>query len=144
MQDLLVKSTLTNDSNANDLAVEIWIDDKKFFDNCISKGKHHVVFPISDEESCRQLKFVFKNKTEKHTTISQSGHIVSDCTIEVTDIMFDNINIDQIFSEHAIYKHNFNCTSDPIETKFYGVLGCNGEVVFNFSTPFYLWFLENM
>jgi hypothetical protein len=31
-----------------------------------------------------------------------------------------------------------------IKDKFYGSMGCNGTITFEFNTPFYLWLLENM
>jgi len=44
----------------------------------------------------------------------------------------------------AQYQHDFNGTGNPTIDKFYGEMGCNGTVSLKFTTPIYLWLLENM
>ena len=87
---------------------------------------------------------MFKNKTIDHTTVNESGEIISDALIEIDNILFDQVDIDQLFYEHCIYTHNYNGSGPDTKEKFYGNLGCNGTVEFRFSTPFYMWLLENM
>ena len=59
-------------------------------------------------------------------------------------LAFDEIELKQIFIDHAVYTHNFNGTQTEIQDKFYGEMGCNGTVSFKFTTPVYLWLLENL
>ena len=37
-----------------------------------------------------------------------------------------------------------NGTQPEIADNFFGIAGCNGTISFRFSTPIYLWLLENM
>jgi len=90
------------------------------------------------------LEFVLSGKTPDHTQITEQGEIESDVTVQIKGIAFDEIVIDQIFSELAEYHHDFNGTQSAVVDRFYGTMGCNGTVRLEFTTPIYLWLLENM
>ncbi len=102
-----------------------------------------VEFDDADDES-HVLTFVLSGKLPEHTQITEQGEIISDVTVRIEDIAFDDIVIDQIFSELAEYHHDFNGTQPAIIDRFYGEMGCNGTVRLEFTTPIYLWLLENM
>jgi hypothetical protein len=102
-----------------------------------------VEFDDADDES-HVLEFVLSGKTSEHTQITEQGEIVSDVIIRIQDIAFDDIVIDQMFSELAEYHHDFNGSQPALVDRFYGVMGCNGTVRLEFTTPVYLWLLENM
>ena len=102
-----------------------------------------VEFDDADDES-HVLEFVLSGKTIEHTKITDQGEITSDVRVRIQDIAFDDIEIDQIVSELAEYHHNFNSTQPSIVDRFYGEMGCNGTVRLEFTTPIYLWLLENM
>ena len=102
-----------------------------------------VEFDDADDES-HVLTFVLSGKLPEHTQITEQGEIISDVTVRIQDIAFDDIVIDQIFSELAEYNHDFNGTQPAIVDRFYGEMGCNGTVRLEFTTPIYLWLLENM
>ena len=102
-----------------------------------------VEFDDADDES-HVLEFVLSGKTIEHTKITDQGEIVSDVTVRIEDIAFDDIIIDQIVSELAEYHHDFNGTQTATVDRFYGEMGCNGTIRLKFTTPIYLWLLENM
>ena len=56
----------------------------------------------------------------------------------------DEIDIGLIVTNKSEYVHDFNGTSEVVTDKFYSNMGCNGTVTLEFTTPFYLWLLENM
>ena len=85
-----------------------------------------------------------KNKTTEHTKIDEQGNIVSDACLTITNLAFDEIELKQIVVDKAVYTHDFNGTQPETQEKFYGAMGCNGTVSLQFSTPMYLWLLENM
>lgn len=99
---------------------------------------------INDTESDHCLEFVLKNKTTEHTTIDDQGNIISDACLTISNLAFDEIKLGHMLTELATYTHDFNGTKTPTQDTFHGVLGCNGTVRFNFSTPMYLWLLEHM
>ena len=90
------------------------------------------------------LEFVMKNKTTEHTTIDQQGNIVKDACLIISNLAFDKIELKQIVIDQAVYTHDFNGTRPETQDKFYDTMGCNGRVKLNFTTPMYLWLLENM
>jgi hypothetical protein len=90
------------------------------------------------------MRFVLKNKQPEHTTVDLTGNIVSDATVIVSDIRFDGIDCQYLTTTLAQYQHDFNGTGEPITESFYGELGCNGTVTLKFSTPIYIWLLENL
>ena len=96
------------------------------------------------EDRSHVLEFMLSGKTFDHTQITEQGGIVSDVTVQIKDITFDDIVIDQIFSELAEYHHDFNGTQSAVVDRFYGEMGCNGTVRLEFTTPIYLWLLETM
>jgi hypothetical protein len=102
-----------------------------------------VEFEDADDQT-HVLEFVLSGKTPDHTQITEHGEITSDVTIQIRDIAFDDIAIDQIFSQLAEYHHDFNGTQSAVVDRFYGEMGCNGTVRLEFTTPIYLWLLENM
>ncbi len=102
-----------------------------------------VEFEDADDQT-HVLEFILSGKTSDHTRITEQGEIVSDVTVQIRDIAFDDVAIDQIFSELAEYHHDFNGTQSAVVDRFYGEMGCNGTVRLKFTTPIYLWLLENM
>ena len=126
------------------LGMEIWLDDHKFFDQDHIDSTHQIKHTISDDDGDHELRFVLKNKLPEHTQVDAEGNIISDSTVSISDIKFDGINCDYLISTLAEYQHDFNGTGPTTTQQFYGELGCNGTVTLKFSTPIYIWLLENM
>ena len=134
----------TTDPTAS-LGFEAWVDDKKFIDIEHVQTKHPVLLEISDNtDGEHELRFVMKNKTAEHTKINEDGGIISDATLIISDVSFDEIKLGHMTTELATYTHDFNGTQSLTTDKFYGEIGCNGTVSLKFSTPSYLWLLEYM
>lgn len=127
------------------LGIEVWVNDIQVFDLDHVTKTIKFSHPFDDVNGHHSLKFVMKNKTHDHTELNESGTIINDACLTIQDITFEKINLDQLFSEKSVYKHSYN---DPTQTikldKFYGTMGCNGTVTFEFDTPIYLWLLEHM
>ena len=126
------------------LGFEAWIDDKKFHDTDHVTGRQQIFMEISDDDAEHELRLIMKNKTIEHTQVDETGNIITDSKLTVTDIAFDEIPLGHMFAEQAVYTHDFNGTGKVTEDKFYGEMGCNGTVSLKFSTPMYLWLLEHM
>jgi hypothetical protein len=97
-----------------------------------------------DSQDRHVLELELSNKTTDHTRVDDHGKIIEDSLVYIRDIRIENINIDQLIYEHSNYIHNFNNTKPETSESFFGIMGCNGTVRFEFSSPFYLWLLENM
>lgn len=103
-----------------------------------------VEFAIADNEGEHELKFVLKNKIHAHTTIDDRGNITSDAMLSIANFTIDEIKLGHMFFEQTCYHHDTNGSQLLAEHKFFGAMGCNGYVSMKFSTPIYLWLLENM
>jgi len=133
----------TTDASAA-LGLEVWIDDQKFFETDHVHVAEKISIELPEDESDHELRFVMKNKTTNHTQINEQGDIIADATLTITELAFDEIKLENIVTEQAVYIHDFNGTGQLIQDKFYSEMGCNGTVSLKFSTPIYLWLLEHM
>ena len=137
-----IKFNVGTTNMAAGLAMQIWIDSEKIFDQIIVETTP-VEFNLSEDEAEHSLRFVMSNKMPDHTRIDDAGNIISDSRLTVSDIEFDEILLGQIVTDKAVYTHNFNGTTAETQEKFYGEIGCNGTVELKFTTPVYIWLLEN-
>ena len=133
----------TSDSQA-ELGFEAWVDDEKFVDVAHVQGPQLIKIDMSDTDGEHTLKLILKNKTAAHTKIDEQGNIVSDTTLTISNLAFDEIKLGHMVTKLATYDHDFNGTKAPVQDQFYGEMGCNGTVSLGFTTPIYLWLLENM
>ena len=133
----------TTDPDAS-LGFEAWVNDQKFFDSDHVQARQPIVIEIDDDDGEHEIKFVLKNKNSDHTQVDETGNIVADARLIVTDLAFDEIQLGHMVTEQAVYTHDFNGTGQLTQDKFYNEMGCNGTVSLKFSTPIYLWLLEHM
>lgn len=105
----------------------------------------HVEIELDDTlEAEHNLEIVMSGKTQDHTKLDEQGNIVKDALLKITDVSIDEVDVSLLLYTLATYSHDFNGTADHTRVPFHGLLGCNGIVSFKFSTPYYLWLLENM
>lgn len=144
MSTLSFACKITPDNVNVPLGIEIWLDSKCILDvehvNDVIDFSHE----FSDADGQHTLQWVLKNKLPSHTVLDQSGNIVNDAVLSIDHIMFDDIDCTKIVNNLATYSHNYNGSSENTTSKFYGDIGCNGTVELTFTTPIYLWLLENM
>jgi len=133
----------TTDS-AVPLCMEIWLNNQQIFNQEWVTDSQTISYELSDLDAEHELRFVMKNKTADHTTVDESGSIVKDACLIISDLAFDEIALGHIVTEKAVYAHDFNGTGSLIQDKFFGQMGCNGTVSIKFTTPMYLWLLENL
>jgi hypothetical protein len=145
MNSLPIEFDISTTDAAAKLGVEVWLDDV-----CVYQTDHvtetcHFRHDINDEhEVAHRLKIIMTGKTSDHTQLDSNGAIVKDAMLSITNITMDEINIDYVFHKLATYQHDFNGTGPSGSHAFFKYMGCNGTVEFEFSTPCYLWLLENM
>jgi hypothetical protein len=126
------------------LGVEIWLDDVVLLSNNHVQEKVSFSHDISDDDGKHELRIVMLGKTLDHTQVDEAGNIVKDATLQISNVVIDELDVNQLFLEKCVYTHDFNGTQPEITDSFHGVAGCNGTISFEFSTPIYLWLLENM
>ena len=129
-----------------ELGFEIWLDDNKLinFPHLKQGFEFKYELPSATEDREHELRFILKNKTRKHTELDSAGNIIKDATITISKLTFDDVELGQIVTDQAVYTHDFNGSRELSTHKFYGEMGCNGTVSLKFSTPIYLWLLEQI
>ena len=126
------------------LAVEILIDNAVLLKNDHVQEKIKFSHDLLDHDGEHELQIVISGKTSDHTKVDEAGNIVKDATLQISNVVIDDINVNRLFLDKCVYTHDFNGTQPKIEDTFHGVAGCNGTIRLEFSTPIYLWLLENM
>jgi hypothetical protein len=126
------------------LGAELWIDDHCFYNTDHITAPTPVCHEIHDTTGEHELKIVLKNKRPEYTNVDDQGNLTKDAVLTASAICFDDIDCSQLVFDLSTYTHNFNGSQGETTDQFYGSMGCNGTVSLKFSTPFYLWLLENM
>lgn len=126
------------------LGVEVWIDQQQIFNCDHLTATETVQFDVEEDDGEHKLCVVLKNKLPAHTKINAEGNIEQDAVITIGRFEFEDIDVNQVVQEQAVYHHDFNGSAAPVEDRFYGSMGCNGSLSLKFSTPIYIWLLENM
>lgn len=133
---------ITPSNPAVPLTMRVWLDEQVIW------GPRHIDQVtdfecwVDDTEQQHQLQFEMQGKTQEHTEINDAGEIVKDAHLTLDQFAVDDIDLPDLKTFE--YRHDFNGTKDPVTDKFYGYMGCNGTVSVKFTTPIYLWLLENM
>jgi hypothetical protein len=138
-----ISGTISPSTSAATIGAEVWIGQ-----HCVINSEHvdsTIVFEhaLDDSDGEHELRIVMKHKQASHTLLDEQGNIVQDAVLTVSDLKFDGIDVMQIATERSEYCHDFNGTQNSGMHRFYGDIGCNGTVSMKFTTPVYLWLLEN-
>lgn len=138
---LAFKAKATND----DLRLTTRLNGRVFFDQILTQQEVLVQTEFSDiDGETYLLEIEMSGKLPDHTVLDEQGCITEDRVIELSNFALDDIALVQLFTENSQYHHDFNGSRAPVVDKFFGALGCNGVLKFEFTTPAYVWMLENM
>jgi hypothetical protein len=106
--------------------------------------KNTIIEFDTDLEDNAEHKLEIKLLNKEYTDTLQSddkSEILKDMLLHVKQIMIDNIPLDYLIYSKSQYVPFDN--SHPTLDKCVD-LGWNGTYILTFSTPFYIWLLENM
>jgi hypothetical protein len=126
------------------LGTRVIINGQTIYDNSHMTETYHFCHDISDEDGEYELCIEMYGKLPEHTKINDAGEITQDALLSIANIQIDGIDISQISANLIEYHHDFNGGQAAIVDRFYGNMGCNGQLKLQFTTPIYLWLLENM
>ena len=146
MKNSIFSFKLTPSNPAAKLGFEVWINEQCMFETDHVNESIEITgdLPADNIEAEHTLRLILKNKQPEHTQVDESGNIVADSLLEITELTFDEVALGQIVNDLTVYNHDFNGSQAPIQEQFFGTMGCNGSVELKFTTPIYLWLLENM
>jgi hypothetical protein len=94
-----------------------------------------------EEDSDYTLEIRLENKDDSDTKVDEHGQIVKDMLLNIESIEIDDINVENLI--WSISKYTPDDKDLPTLTKCTS-LGWNGTYYFPFSSPFYVWLLENL
>ena len=124
-------------NSAMALGLRVLLDQVTIFENAHVTETVQLQHQMSDADGEHELTFELFGKLPEYTKITETGEIVSDSLLELSNISMEDISLE-------IYSHDFYGSQTAINDQFYGTMGCNGTVTLKFTTPVYLWLLENM
>lgn len=107
-------------------------------------SNHQIEMTLEDADANHVLEIELQDKLPEHTRIDDQGAIIDDVLITISNVRLDDLVLGQTFLDNTDYSHDFNGTGARTVQVFSGHMGCNGVVRFEFSTPAYLWLLENL
>jgi hypothetical protein len=137
--------TLEVSSNKPGCEFFVMLDGEIKWQGPTDSTQQNIVIEFEDVDDVDHLLVLgMRGKTKRHTRLDGNGEIIDDLLISVDNISVDGINIDQMVHDISRYQHDFNGTGTMLEHRFFGKMGCNGEVSMKFRTPIYLWLLENL
>jgi hypothetical protein len=123
----------------------ILIDDQlmqRSFITCESGVSQIVEFDVELDEGEHELKIRLENKTNSDTVENQDKTaIVKDLLLNIQQVEIDNIDLGQMVHGKSLFTGD-----DPARPVLdYCIdLGWNGTWVLKFTSPFYIWLLENI
>jgi hypothetical protein len=144
LDNILIGFEISTTDPAAELGIRVYLNGTAVHENSHVKESYNFSHTISNDEGEHELAIEMFGKLPSHTKIDENGNILKDAMLTVKDVDFDGINVSEIVRLVSEYHHDFNGTQSPTVQKFYNNLGCNGTVKLKFSTPVYLWLLENM
>lgn len=142
--EIVIELNIDSTDYSAELGIRIYLDQNLIHENFHVKESYNFSHKISDDDGEHELVYELFGKKPTHTSINEAGEIIKDAMLVIKNVEFDGISVSQILSLVSQYQHDFNGTQPPVSTRFYSDLGCNGKVTMKFTTPVYLWLLENM
>lgn len=132
-------------SVGGDLKLTARLNGQVFFEQILTDKEIQIKteFPDVDDEKYL-LEIEMSGKLEDHTIIDENNNIMQDRLVEIKEFTLDDLDLQRLFEDTTVYRHSFNGTQEPVLDKFFGSMGCNGVLNFEFTSPVYLWILKNM
>jgi len=146
METVNIKFTLKPEWFNNAPKIKVAINDQTLLDVELGTRLEYEQTVELEDDSNHQLTFTLHNKT-KYDTVVKDGVIEKDTLIKISNIELDDIDLTSMLSlnkELFYYEHDNNSTTQLEKHTLYDTLGCNGTATINFTTPFYIWLLENL
>lgn len=124
----------------------IWLDDHMVVSSeIVSPAPQEIKFERIIDEGFHSIKIRLENKTNSDTVL-ENGSIVRDMLLNIDDITIDNISLGNLlWSAEYVLDHPQWYQGQTI-TKLNNCvnLGWNGTYTLKFTSPFYIWLLEQL
>lgn len=123
-------------------AFSIWVNDTQYITGAVGTDVEYFTFYTEIEEDREHSLYIrLENKEIGDTTVSEDGTITSDMLLNVESVDIDEIELGVMKWTHSVYTPD---DQDISPLKDCINLGWNGRWQLKFTSPFYLWLLDNM
>ena len=140
-----IKFDVAPTSVAHPLSFAVELDGSVIWQRDAVTESASITVPVPDvDDTQHSLKLFVGGKKPEYTRIDQDGNIISDSLLKITNLTIDDLDMSDHLRYFATYTHDCNGTTEQRTEPVYSELGCNGIVELKFSTPVYLWLLEQM
>ena len=156
-ETLHFKIGLSGSSSIKQPNILIKVNGKEYANTLLNKSPNvteYFEFTTTLEEGNHCLEIVFQNKTDQDTTMDQNGNILSDLILNIDSIEIDEIDLGSLLWTASDYrpdypeKYRLEMSKQgkdlPVSVKNCVNLGWNGRWILPFTSPFYIWLLENI
>ena len=135
---------------------KIAVGSKEYIHSTLASNDTVEYFDFDAEilEGAHSLDIAFLNKTVYDTTLDANSNIVKDLLLNIDSIEIDEIDIGSLKWTASVYtplypesyKQHVLSSGQEIETELKNCvnLGWNGTWSLPFTSPFYIWLLENI
>lgn len=124
----------------------IWLDDHMVVSSeIVSAAQQEIKFERTIDEGAHTLKIRLENKTTADT-VTENGEIVKDMLLNIDDITIDDISLGNLLwtAEYILDKKQSFKDQEIDHLDSCVNLGWNGTYVLKFTSPFYIWLLEQL
>lgn len=137
---------ISANADCTDIRLEVYIDNTSIFQTTAQQKVQTIIYNIDEDSADHELKLVMSGKNSTHTLLDNNGQITSDVFFTINRLEFEELDMKELFclGRRSRHRHSFNSTQPEFDDEFYGEIGCNGTVFMPFSTPIYLWLLDNI
>ena len=152
-EQLAFKITLSGTYHKKVPLYSIYINDKLIVENSITveSDQPEIIEFVTDElnEGDHELKIRLDNKEPSDTIKDPNSEelvILNDMLLNIHDIEIDQVSLSHIIRSAEYFLDEPQSFNDEEITKLTNCvnLGWNGSYVLKFSSPFYMWLLENL
>ena len=131
--------------DTQDPRVVVKVDEIVLFDDVLKEDKVIKESIEIEEDTHHSLSVKFYNKQLDDTVVNSDGEIEQDLMLTIKNIKFDGIDLGMIpYNKGILYPNQSNPYAPRGAVKNITNIGWNGVWEMHFSSPTYIWLLENM
>jgi hypothetical protein len=145
MIDVVVSFDVTPTNSECPLGVKVWFDNIAVSTVDHVNHTHSITVKFADsmqaETHCLQIEM--SGKQSEHTKLDAQGNFLQDPRLIISNFQVSEIPADAILHQLGVYQHDYNGSGESSSHQFSGVMGCNGTVTLELTTPVLMWLLEH-
>lgn len=122
-------------------SVRVYVNDTLLFDNTVSEPTE-ISWSGNLEETEHNIIIEMYDKQDSDTVTDSDGNIIKDVILNIDEISIDDIDLDRLLWTKSTYRPVNKNAPDKLDECVN--LGWNGRWELSFTSPVYLWFLENL